>query len=145
MANNQHTKGSGKNFDLSSPHQLLEEFEKEGLLKEGSSHQRYLQWIWTSVMGETLRHQSPLCVQLSLQHPAKFVYQIFVFPSPCQLLSSLLKSQIPVPNILFCFPLKMVFKVKTGHFHELLNSPGCLPCIHVIKFDFLLLIVLMLM
>ena len=41
-----------------------------------------------------------------------FVYQMSAFPSPCQLPSSLLKSQMTIPNLLFCLQLKMGFKVR---------------------------------
>ena len=47
------------------------------------------------------RDQSPFCAPLSLQGP-----------SPCELPSSALKSQITIPNILFCLQLTMVFEVR---------------------------------
>lgn len=87
-------------------------WSKEVLTRDICSEYELLSW------GKVL--ESTLCSVVSSRTQQTFVYQIFVFPAPCQLLSSPLKSQIPFPNILFFFPLKMVFKVKTDHFHELI-------------------------
>ena len=50
-----------------------------------------------------------LCLCVTQQ---TFIYQIFVFPSPCELPSSPLKFQTTTLNILFYLKLKMVFEVR---------------------------------
>lgn len=72
-----------------------------------------------------------------------FIYRTFDFPSPCQLPSPQPhKFQPIIPNILFCFQLKTVFKDAFGHFGESLSFSRSLPCICVFNFDLFLLICL---
>ena len=83
----------------------------------------------------------PLCMTQQT-----FIYQTFVFPYPCKLLSSSLKSQTTTHNILFCLQPKMICKVRVSAI--LLSYPVFLGLYNVhivIKFlrDFLLLICFM--
>jgi len=59
-----------------------------------------------------LETKSPVCILLPLQPQKTYVYKTFVFPSPCESPSFLLKSQPQTLNVLFGLLLLMVFKVR---------------------------------
>ena len=80
---------------------------------------------------------------LSLRDPADIYLPNICILSPWELPSSLSKSQITTPNILFCLLRKIIFKVKVLAILVSFCSLGSLPCLYVIKFlsDFFFLLI----
>ena len=104
-----------------------------GLFPEQRDHQRYLQRICLSVVGEQSIYQFILCSMVICLAQQTSVYQTSTFSSPGKLPSSPLKYQTTTPQILFCLQVKMVFKVKISGVWVSYKFSRPFPCIHIIK------------
>ena len=135
--NNQGPKVSRRNFDLPSncPKQFRQRACSQIRVITRDIGKEYrlvfiLAWWWGKFC-RVQRAESTLSHWLCMTQQT-VIYQTFGFPSPWELLSSLLKSQITTPNILFCLQLKIVFKVRVLAI-LVYHFSGSLPCLRVVK------------
>lgn len=116
------------------PYQLLEEFRwracyRSRVITREICSEYGLVWWWG-----TRRGQNSFCVQLSLQGPTNVCLPNIRFSFSMSI--AFLFSKVPnsySQHLLLLSSEDGIYGKDLGHFHELLNSLGCLPCIHVIK------------